>query len=103
MGRRFILRQGPSTVGAAWARSLCASIKQQGRPIAGGWPGTIVEARARIALHLHQELATRGMPPLCQDELDVAANATYARAKEEWLGVERSSKLLLRQSGAAGK
>ncbi len=96
MERRSLLDQRPATVGAAWARSVCESINGEGRVIAGGWPGTIVEARARIANHLHGELAGRRMKALAPEELEQAANATYARAKQEWLEAERRSKVLAR-------
>ncbi len=97
MIRRSILREGPSAIGAAWADALCANVTSEGRPISGGWPGTIVEARARIARHLHEELARRGLPPPCREELDAATCATYACAKTQWLVIERSTKVRARR------
>lgn len=90
--RNVILDQRPATVGAAWARAVCERINGEGRIIAGGWPGTIVEARARIASHLRSELAERRMKALAPEELERAANVTYARAKQEWHEAERRSK-----------
>ena len=87
--RRPVLEKEPITVGTAWARAVCDAITAQGRIIAGGWPGTMVEARARIARHLHDELFKRGMKGLEAEELEHAANSTYARAKQEWLEIER--------------
>jgi hypothetical protein len=92
MDRRGLLDERPGTIGAAWARAVCDGIHSEGRVIAGGWPGTIVEARARIASHLARELAGRRMKALGPEELEHAANATYARAKQEWLEAERRSK-----------
>jgi hypothetical protein len=86
------LEERPVTIGAAWARAVCDSISREGRVIAGGWPGTIVEARARIANHLHGELSERRMKALEPEELEQAANVTYSRAKQEWLEAERRSK-----------
>jgi hypothetical protein len=83
-------------VGAAWARLLCDSMTQQGRAVLGGWPGTMLEARARVARQLDDELVACGMPPLRKDELDLATNAAYAQAKKDWLAVERATKASLR-------
>jgi len=90
--RSAILDERPASIGAAWARAVCDRINGEGRVIAGGWPGTIVEARARIASHLRSELAERRMKALAPEELDRAANVTYARAKQEWHEAERRSK-----------
>jgi hypothetical protein len=90
--RRVLLEERPVAVGAAWARAVCDSISREGRVIAGGWPGTIVEARARIANHLYTELSERRMKALDPEELEHAANVTYMQAKQQWLEVERRSK-----------
>ena len=106
--RRVLLEQGAAAVGTAWARSVCDGFAEEGRVIAGGWPGTLVEARARIAARLRGDLSQRGMKALEPEELDQAVNATYARAKQEWLETERraerarrSSKALLSTRGGA--
>jgi hypothetical protein len=89
MERRVPLEKDPVTVGTAWARTLCENILGEGRVIAGGWPGTLFEARALIAPRLHDALQKRGMKALEPEELEQAVNATYARAKQEWLAAER--------------
>ena len=96
MERRILLEQDPIAVGTAWARSVCDSITGQGRIIRGGWPGTLVEARARISSRLHDELFKRGMKALEPEELERAVNATYARAKQEWLETERRAERVAR-------
>ncbi len=101
MERRSLLEERPGSIGAAWARAVCERINGEGRIIAGGWPGTIVEARARIANHLYSELSGRGMKALGPEELEQAANATYARAKQEWLEAERRSKQIARLAARA--
>jgi hypothetical protein len=77
-------------------RSLCAALAEQGRPVAGGWPGTMVEARALIGGHLRVELDGRGLRTASSTELARAAEATYARARSEWLGLERHARSLMR-------
>jgi hypothetical protein len=103
MRRRAILRHGPSTIGSAWADLLCANVTSEGRTISGGWPGTILEARARIARHLHEELARSGLPPPRSGEIDAAATATYSRARAHWLGIERSLKVRARRDEPGDK
>jgi hypothetical protein len=98
MDRRLLLEECPVTIGSAWARTVCDSINREGRVIAGGWPGTLVEARARISSHLHDELSVRRMKALEPEELEQAVNATYARAKQEWLEAERRSKRIARRA-----
>jgi len=95
--RAEILRGGPSVVGGAWVKTLCTSLAEQGREVAGGWPGTIVEARALIDRHLHLELEKCGLRHASSSELALAAEATYARARSEWLGLERSVRAAVRR------
>lgn len=92
MDRRVILERGAVSSGASWVKLVCDRLHDQGRAVAGGWPGTMAEARACVADRLHRELSTRGLPPLGKDELDVAANATYAHAKKHWLELERATR-----------
>jgi hypothetical protein len=92
MKRRSLLLRGSTEVGAEWARLTCEALTAQGRSVAGGWPGTVVEARARVAHHLDRQLAANGKSPLTGDELDVAANRTYERAKGDWSTVERRTR-----------
>ncbi len=94
--RAEILRGGPSVVGGAWVKTLCVSLAEQGREVAGGWPGTIVEARALIDRHLHLELGKCGLRHASSTELALAAEATYARARSEWLGLERTARAAMR-------
>ena len=89
MERNAVLKEVSLAIGTAWARSVCDNIKEQGRVIAGGWPGTLAEARARIATRLRDELVLHGMKALDPEELEQAVSATYVRAKQEWLGIER--------------
>lgn len=95
--RAAILRGGPPTVGADWVKSLCRALSEQGRPVAGGWPGTRVEARALIVRHLQNELEARGLRSPTSDELAVAATATYDHARSTWLGIERRTRARARQ------
>jgi hypothetical protein len=90
--RGAILLGGPTQVAVAWAKALRATLADEGRVVEGGWPGTIVEARTLIGRHLQLELAARGMRHASGEELARATAATYARARAEWLGIERQSR-----------
>ncbi len=83
--RRLLLTEGALTLGTRWARFWCDEMRRDGRPISGGWPGTVPEARARVAAYFGPELARRRMAQLTADELALAARATYQKAKRDWL------------------
>jgi hypothetical protein len=95
--RQSLLVETPAALGAAWAHGLCAGMQREGRSIEGGWPGTVVEARARVLGHLVRELARRGMAPPSTAELTSATEITYDRARRHWLEVAR------RGRGEAGR
>lgn len=88
--RRTLLRDEPTTVGVAWVRFWCDSLRGEGRSVDGGWPGTLQEARARVLQHFDRELAVRGMPSLTHTELEAATTATYERARRDWSEIARS-------------
>lgn len=84
-------------LGASWARSLCEATRQEQRPVAGGFPGTIPEARWRVARQLGLELARLALSPLLPAELSSAADLAYARARRDWLETVRTGKPALRR------
>ncbi len=70
---------------AAWAGQQIEAVRAEGRAVAGGWPGTMSEARgcARAQLALKGARHTH-------DELEWLAHATYARARDAWLAHARN-------------
>jgi hypothetical protein len=98
--REKVLADRPPALGAAWARALCEGMQSEGRAIEGGWPGTVVEARARVSGHLSRELARRRMAALTAEELSRATDLAYSRARRHWLELARRTKLDARRSGA---
>jgi hypothetical protein len=82
--RRTFLEEGAVAIGKQWVRGCREDLRQQGRPAAGGWPGTLAEARARVSAHFTEELRRRSMVALTYSELDWVAKATYATAKRDW-------------------
>jgi hypothetical protein len=68
----------------AWADRCMVALRAEGRAVAGGWPGTLSEARgcARAQLALRGARSTH-------EELEWLAHATYARARDAWLARAR--------------
>jgi hypothetical protein len=68
--------------GRSWAFNYADALVADGRDIAGGWPGTLGEARARIAG------ASRNRPfagfVLTETNLESLARRTYLAAKAAW-------------------
>ncbi|MDP9036256.1 MAG: hypothetical protein M3O50_15755, partial [Myxococcota bacterium] len=83
--RSALLERGAIAMGESWAEGWREDLRQQGRRIAGGWPGTIAEARARTQGYFTRELRSRSMDALTTEELDRLARAAYARARTDWL------------------
>ena len=70
--------------------------------MAGGWPGTLPEARALVGLEFTRELGARALGILCPSELSTAVSIAYERAKRDWLAAARAartSELRMRSTG----
>jgi len=70
--------------GTAWATRSCDELLREGRSIAGGWPGTLSQARLRIAMCMNGR-AAKPVRALSADDLDWLARTLYLTAKAEWL------------------
>jgi hypothetical protein len=81
--------EGAATIGTRWAKGWFEEMRKDGRPIEGGWPGTLPEALARVAAYFELELARHGMPLLTLDETSAIARAAYQQAKREWLSMQK--------------
>jgi hypothetical protein len=67
------------SAGRDWAASVRLELHSEGRRAAGGWPGTMSEARAQVA---------RTMGPTSSsapDEVSRLARILYSAARESWL------------------
>jgi len=67
--------------GETWAREAAARLREDGRPVAGGWPGTLSEARQRVA-EIVSGASTGPHVPAVFDNL---VRLTYASARRIWL------------------
>jgi hypothetical protein len=86
--RSTLLSDLPLKIGAGWAEGWREEMVKQGRPIAGGWPGTIGEARARVAAYFENELRRRKLAHLTSDELAAATRAAFGQARRDWLAAQ---------------
>lgn len=75
---RMLIRA--SDAGRSWAQSLRDDLALEGRRAAGGWPGTVSEARARTARLMEGSLF--GKSPELREQV---ARALYAAARGGWL------------------
>jgi hypothetical protein len=75
--------------GDRWAAACRDELAKEGRLVEGGWPGTLSEARVRVASHVGHALVELAMPALTYDELGRAARLTYERARSAWLATPR--------------
>ena len=75
------LRAAAIDFGRRWAREVVASLHGAGRRAAGGWPGTLSEARSYAAPLLSG--ASFEAPSEAREEV---ARVLYAAAREGWLG-----------------
>ena len=83
--RSALLEQRAVTGGQVWARKTRQDFHDEGRRAAGGWPGTMSEARARVAEFVLPWMARKGMVAATSAEYEQAARVLYASARSTWL------------------
>jgi hypothetical protein len=83
--RLSVLERSARDIGEQWARGWREELRSDDRPAAGGWPGTVAQARGRAREHLCAELARLRLAGPSPEELERAARLTYARARAVWL------------------
>jgi hypothetical protein len=84
--RRADLDRAVVTIGEAWAIRSQRELRAQGREVAGGWPGTMTEARA-VTLAYFASPAGHALTPLSREELEHVARAANAHARAVWRAV----------------
>lgn len=80
-----IARSRAEWVGRNWATRLLAAIALEKRRACGGWPGTLSEARAHVAISLLPWLDTQGQPVVTSRQCEGAARLVYAIARSTWM------------------
>ena len=92
--RRALLERCAHGEGLLWARETVAGIRAQKRTVKGGWPGTVSEARARMAGYVLPALARQGLAGATESEREQGARCLYHSARAQWIA---------RQAGEEGK
>lgn len=82
--RRRFIEESAIALGQTWAEGWRQDLHREGRPAAGGWPGTLREARTRVERALLIAMRGRKMPAITEVERELAARAAYASARNEW-------------------
>lgn len=70
-------------IGEEWAASCAHALREQRRRVAGGWPGTMTEARARALATFARSF---GGTPTAETLLAVS-RAAYGVARTRWMAV----------------
>jgi hypothetical protein len=76
------LQLAVEAAGEAWACDCAETLRAEGRTIAGGWPGTMTEARSRTAACAAAHFGSKAVAPAMLDGL---ARRAYACAKRAWM------------------
>ncbi|MBK6513165.1 MAG: hypothetical protein IPM79_06980 [Polyangiaceae bacterium] len=81
--RQGRLEDAAKAEGECWAREQMGVLRAEHRPIIGGWPGTMGEARGRSRRCVAQAFGRNSAAPTF-GEVESAARLMYARAKHVW-------------------
>jgi hypothetical protein len=96
-----IIEQCLAAVGQTWAAEYINEMSTDHRPVQGGWPGRLAEARALALRDLVQHLAARGMPAPSPDELTRAPAIVNDHARQQWARACKTQRLALQASRAS--
>jgi hypothetical protein len=77
-----IIARAVENAGRAWANTCIEVLHREGRPVAGGWPGTLTEARLRVSA-CATELKLR--PSITREELSTLSRLANRAARKAWL------------------
>ena len=82
--RSNVLDEAALVAARTWVRQWVDELAREGRPVEGGWPGTMKEARGRCADLSTRMLARSSMGAPVREELDRITHITYAEARRLW-------------------
>lgn len=81
------LRARAERVGLDWAQGWFERVAREQRAVAGGWPGTMSEARAQVVRALVPWLRERGKWPSHDvTNFEATARVVYTAARAAWRG-----------------
>jgi hypothetical protein len=80
------LRARAELTGLEWAERWFERVEREQRLVAGGWPGTMSEARAQVVHALVPWLRERGQWPTADvTNFEATARVLYVAARAAWL------------------
>lgn len=79
------VRRRANQAGQTWAGDVKLALESERRRPCGGWPGTLSEARARVAASVFPRIAPAGEAPPTLEQVEDAARLVYAAARAAWL------------------
>ena len=77
------LERAVDAAGQAWALDWSNVLSGEGRAVSGGWPGTLSEARGRVAACVAKRVGP--VRRVSAEELESLARRAYAAARKAWL------------------
>jgi len=77
------LERAVDAAGEAWALDWSNTLHGEGRSVSGGWPGTLSEARSRVAACVAKRFGVARR--VSAEELEMLARRAYAAARKAWL------------------
>jgi hypothetical protein len=83
--RRLLIERAAIAAADDWVKRLSDELSAERRVAAGGWPGTLSEARNCTRAYVIERLRKSESTPPTADELEFAARTSYARARTQWL------------------
>ena len=78
------LSERAHTEGERWANEFRSQIHGEQRRAAGGWPGTMSEARARLAGFVLPRVSSKNAVTFSQEDREEAARCLYRSARASW-------------------
>jgi hypothetical protein len=82
--RDSVVQEASLNAAREWAKAFRIELQRDGRRVAGGWPGTLSEARVRAGAEVGRALSQKSMAALTHDELARVARTTYDEARRAW-------------------
>lgn len=82
--RELVLQEAAADAARAWTSRWFRALADDGRRVEGGWPGTVKEARARVAADAGRALEGSSMAALTLEELGRLTRTTYDEARRLW-------------------